>query len=269
MEYPDLQNLRDWFQRYTGSFYPEDEEGRRNISLKVEHTGNVCRLIVRIGQEESLDEKRLLLAEAVALFHDLGRFPQYARYRTFKDSASVNHGKLGAETLAKEGVLRDLSQDEQELITAAVRFHNVFTLPDLEDPEALLFLRLVRDADKLDIWRIFIEFHEGGEEDWKTVAGLGLPDLPGYSAGMIEAIVDKKIASLSSMKCLNDFILLQLSWIYDLNFDASFRILSEMNVIDRFLRFLPVTPEIEEVSRSLHDHVYTRSGRGRGTMHSK
>jgi HD superfamily phosphohydrolase YqeK len=258
MKCQDLQNLRDWFQKYTEGFYPEDEEGRRNITLKVEHTRNVCRLIVRIGQAESLGEDRLLLAETVALFHDLGRFPQYAQYRTFKDSASVNHGKLGAEILAKEGVLRDLRRDEQEVILSAVRFHNAFALPDIKDPDTLLFLRLIRDADKLDIWRIFIEFHEGAEEQWKGSAGLGLPDLPGYSAEIIDAIGKRRIASLQSMKCRNDFILLQLSWIYDLNFKTSFPILREMNVIDRFVRFLPRTTEIEGLSRDLREYVGMR-----------
>ncbi len=258
MEYQDLQSLRDWFQKYTGCFSPEDEEGRRNIALKVEHTWNVCRQIVRIGLAESLDEKHLLLAETVALLHDLGRFPQYAQYRTFKDSASVNHGKLGAETLSREGILGNLPQDEQDAILSSVRFHNAFSLPDIKDPGTLLLLRLIRDADKLDIWRIFIEFHEGGEEGWKDAAGLGLPDLPGCSAEIIDAIGKKRIASLVSMRCRNDFILLQLSWIYDLNFTASFPILAEMNVIDRLVRFLPRTTEIEGIARELHEYVNMR-----------
>ena len=42
------------------------------------------------------------VAEAIALFHDVGRFPQYARYKTFRDSISTNHAALGASVLFEQ-----------------------------------------------------------------------------------------------------------------------------------------------------------------------
>jgi HD superfamily phosphodiesterase len=66
----DLQRFRDWFGRYTHSFYTGNEDDRKNISLKIEHTRNVCRLIIRIAKEETTDRDTLLLAETAALLHD-------------------------------------------------------------------------------------------------------------------------------------------------------------------------------------------------------
>ena len=44
------------------------------------------------------------------LLHDVGRFPQYSMYGTFFDSASVDHGCLGAEIITEkfdwEGILK-------------------------------------------------------------------------------------------------------------------------------------------------------------------
>jgi hypothetical protein len=261
MNVGDLQRFKEWFESYTYSFLVGNEEDRKNIALKTEHTGNVCRLITQIAREEAADHSLLLLAETVALFHDVGRFPQYARYKTFRDSISVNHGKLGAETLTKERVLAGLPGEEREIILTAVRFHNAFSIPDLHNPASFFFLRLVRDADKLDIWRIFMEFYESGKDGLASAAGLGLPDAPVYSDEIVAAICEKKTASLSSVKSLNDFILLQLSWIYDLNFKPSVRILMEKEIIDRFVRFLPRSEDVMRVSRILGDYAREQLGK--------
>jgi hypothetical protein len=255
MNVNDLQRFKGWFESYTRSFSSGNEDDRENISLKVEHSYNVCRFIVPIAREETTDRALVLLAETVALFHDVGRFPQYAQYKTFRDSISVNHGKLGAGTLSEEKVLAGLPEEEREIILTAVRFHNAFSIPDLDNPVALFCLKLVRDADKIDIWRIFLEFYENGKDGLASAAGLGLPDIPEYSDEIVAAIHEKRTASLSSMKSLTDFILLQLSWIYDLNFKPSARILMEKGIIDRFLRFLPRTEDMIHVSRILGDYA--------------
>jgi hypothetical protein len=255
MNVGDLQRFRKWFESYTHSFSAGNKDNRENISLKVEHTYNVCRLIVQIAREETTDRALVLLAETVALFHDVGRFPQYAQYKTFRDSVSVNHGRLGAETLIREKVLTGLPGDDREIILTSVRFHNAFSIPDLVSPVALFCLKLVRDADKLDIWRIFLKFYENGKGGLASAAGLGLPDIPEYSEEIVAAICEKRTASLSSIKSLNDFILLQLSWIYDLNFKPSVKVLMEKGIIDRFIRFLPRTEDMMHVSRILGDYA--------------
>jgi hypothetical protein len=269
MNASDLQRFKGWFESYTRSFSAGSEADRENISLKVEHTFNVCRLIVPIAREETADQTFMLLAETAALFHDVGRFLQYARYKTFRDSISVNHGKLGAETLIAEKILAGLRGEEREIILTAVRFHNAFSTPRLNDPAALSCLKLVRDADKLDIWRIFLEFCENGKDGLASAAGLGLPDIPEYSEEIIAAVLEKRTASLSSLKSLNDFILLQLSWIYDLNFKSSLRILMENGTIDRFLRFLPRTQDMLQVSQTLSDYAREQLEKGRTRVSPK
>src|SRR5208282_2522030 len=159
MNRDDLLLLKQWFSGYCASFYTSDEEDNRNLALKEEHTAHVCANILNIAREESLGAGDAMIAEAIALFHDVGRFPQYAKYKTFMDSLSVNHGELGAKELAAAGILNNLPVREQEIITTAVKFHNAFKIPDLVRRDAIVFLKLVRDADKLDIWRIFNEYY--------------------------------------------------------------------------------------------------------------
>lgn len=254
----DLDFLRSWFSDYTISFYSTDPEEQKNISLKVDHTFQVCAIIARIAEEQPLSRDKIPLAETVGLFHDIGRFPQYARYKTFRDSISINHGKLGADVLTEGAVLRNLREDEQGLVINAVKFHNAFTIPDIGNPEHIHFLKLIRDADKLDIWRIFLGFFEGSELDRASEAGLGLPDSPGYSKEVIACIYNKRSASHASLKTLNDFKLMQLSWVYDLNFMTSVGLLLERDYIGRITRLLPQTDEIVGVSALLNEFAHQR-----------
>ena len=72
---------------------------------------------------------------------------------------------LGAKVLVVNKVLRDLPKHDQDLIIRSVTLHNVFTLPEGLDEKSLLFARLVRDADKLDILRVVIEYFDAGRRE--------------------------------------------------------------------------------------------------------
>jgi len=260
MQSSDLDTFKDWFAGYSQSFYTDDAEDNKNIDLKVRHTSLVCENIVGIAKEEHLSDNDLLLAETAALFHDLGRFLQYSRYKTFRDSISVNHGRLGAEILGKENILRHLPLHEQQLIMNTVKFHNAFEVPSFEDQRNVLFLQLIRDADKLDIWRIFAEYYENPEGEQASAVGLGLPDLPDYSKTVLSCLYRKTLASLSGLKTLNDFKLMQLSWAYDLIFRRSFRLMVERAYIQKIATALPQTEEIAGAISIIKKFVHEKAG---------
>ncbi len=256
MNRDDLLHFKQWFPGYCASFHSSDEEDRRNLALKEEHTARVCANILTIAGEESLSAGDAMIAEAAALFHDVWRFPQYAKYKTFKDSLSINHGALGAEELSSAGILNSLPVREQEIITTAVKFHNAFKIPDLVPRDAIIFLKLVRDADKLDIWRIFFEYYgKDSTKEMPSAVGLGFPDTPEYSREVLECIFNKELVSLAMLKTLNDFKLTKLSWVYDLNFRSSLRMAVEDNYIDGVAAALPQTDEIRKAVEFVHDYI--------------
>lgn len=239
MRVKDRDAFRRWFADYTEEFLSGSSEDRRNVVLKIEHTRHVCENAIAIALAEDLHDADLLMAETAALFHDIGRFPQYRQFRTFRDSASVNHGKLGAEVLSEEQVLLALPAEEQRQIRDVVLFHNAFALAGMEDRQALRLLKIVRDADKLDIWRVFAELDSLPEDEKASAAMLGLPDVPICSAGVLSAIAERRMATLSDVASVADFRLMQLSWVFDLNFPVSFRILKEQGHLLQLTAALP------------------------------
>jgi len=254
-----FHQVLSWFSGYCRAFYTGNENYDRNISLKEEHTGRVRDNIRLIAGSIGATDGDLLLAETIALLHDVGRFPQYQRYRTFKDSISVNHAALGGEVLRSEAPLDKLPSHEQDVIVRTVCLHNVYALPATLDSETSLFLKMVRDADKLDIWRVFIEFYGQTEDQRASAVGLGFPDLPGCSPEVVTCLQRREMVRLDTVRCLNDFKLLQVSWVYDLNFSASFRILLERDLIGRLAKALPRDEGVQRVVASLRAWAETKS----------
>jgi HD superfamily phosphohydrolase YqeK len=258
----DLDFLKEWFGRFRRSYYREDEKEQLNILLKEEHSLLVAQNALAISTGEVFEPGDILIAEAVGLLHDVGRFPQYAQYRTFVDRISVNHGQLGAETLAAEGALSRLPVREQELIVQAVQYHNAFAVPEDMDLDAALFTRVARDADKIDIWRVFCDHFEKPPEERAEAATLGLPDGPVCSSGAIAALAGQRIVRLADVKTVNDYKLLMLSWVYDLNFMTSFRLVAERGVIDRITAQLPQSADISAAVSVAQAYIRSRLEKG-------
>ena len=255
MDHLELHALKQWFSGYCRSFYTPEPADQKNILLKEEHTARVIVNMAEIAGRLGLNEHARSVAEVIALFHDVGRFPQYHQYRTFRDSLSVNHATLGARVLTEQDVLRGLSVSDRELVLRAVSLHNVFSLPAQLDEETLLFVKMIRDADKLDIWRVFIGYYELPGKDRPNAAGLGLPDTPDYSASELDSLGKGEMVHLTSLRTLNDFKLLQLAWIFDLNFARSLELVRERSYVDRLSSTLPGTPEIAAAVKTVREYV--------------
>jgi HD domain len=247
MKKSQIDDLGSWFDSYVEPFLATDEEGVKNIQLKIEHSRKVCAAMALLSAGENLSENESRIAAAVALLHDVGRFPQYRRWRTFLDSNSDNHARLAIDVIREENILADIDRSEQLLIEEAVRFHNMLAPPASIQSPTRKYINLIRDADKLDIWRVFVELLAQPPEERPSAATLGLDDLSGsVSDACISALNSGSIVHLDTISCFNDFKLLQISWVYDLTYDTSRRILCERGYIQALAATLPERADIRE-----------------------
>ena len=237
MKPENFKQLIKWFKVYVSGYLTENPDDNHAIRLKEEHTYRVCGNITLLSKKLDLSPEDILLAKTMALFHDLGRFKQYRRYGTFNDRASQNHAELGVAEIAAHDVLSVCRQPEIELITIAISHHNAAALPEGQEERTLFFMRLLRDADKLDIWRVFCDYYRQrrqrpGEAPNQTIE-LGFPDLPTCSPAVVAALQEGRYARMEDLRTLNDFKLLQISWVYDLNLNPSFTALLKRGLIEQ------------------------------------
>jgi hypothetical protein len=161
--------------------------------------------------------------------------------------------------LDKHKVLAVCSDEEQSLITKAIGHHNVRNLPEEEDERCLLFARLLRDADKLDIWRVFIDYYARQDEEPNSTIVLGLPNNEACSPTILDALLEHRMADLKDMTTLNDFKLLQISWVFDLNFRPTYGAVCERKYVEIIAATLPQTREISEAVAKVQIYVEERN----------
>lgn len=249
----DLLYFKKWFEMYIQQFCTGVERIDSAICLKVKHTKDVMREILEIADTLQLDAEHCYLAEIVAILHDIGRFEQYIRYHTYSDQRSEDHAKLGLEVIAHTGVISRLSMDEQELIRNVVYYHNRASLPHSDDQKFLLLLKLLRDADKISILQVVTEHYAGLNRN--NAINLGLPDTPEISEKIVRCILDRKIANVNDMRTVNDFKLLQVSWVFDINFSRTYQIFKQRSYIDKLSSTLPQTEIVKHAIESANSFL--------------
>ena len=152
----DRQRVRDQFSAYTANYNPDDTL----ISLKIFHTYKVADNCEAIARSLGLSDEEVEFSWLSGMLHDIGRFEQVRRYNTFNDAESVNHAALGAELLFGEDRLIDLFTDDRSMdsmLETVIRQHNRFRISEDVTGITLTFCNILRDADKVDIFRVIID----------------------------------------------------------------------------------------------------------------
>ncbi len=257
MRKDDLVFFYNFFDSHVKSFYSDDEFVQQNIILKEEHTRCVCREANMICGFLGLDDEKRYLVETSALFHDIGRFTQFARYKTFNDAASENHALLGVEVLKKTKILSRLLPEEHELILKAVELHNVYKIPEGLSEEELLFVKIVRDADKLDIFRVVTDYYAERFARPNPVMENYLPESLEYSMEIIDDIMNNRNSETKYIRTANDLRLFKLTWIFDVNFPVTLKAIKDKKYVEKTVAALPDTRDIKMVFQHLIDYLNT------------
>ena len=246
-----LTEARNYFESYYLKQKSDDLIIQKGIDLKKSHTQRVIENTAKLAKALSLNEEQQAIAEIIALYHDAGRFDQFARYGTFNDSESEDHASLSVAVVAEAPFFAEMDETAQQNIKTAIQNHSKIQLPIIEDEQTLLFCRLIRDADKLDILAMAInQFRDRSNNDMKIIM-YNLPDLNPVSEKAVKAIQMEKLVRKEDLKTRNDFNLMLMSWVFDFNYKASFTILNQNQYIEKIYNNLPKQDGIISAYRTI------------------
>ncbi len=256
MDQKQVEKFKKWFCNYVAGFYGSDKYVNANLELKEKHTLRVHKEMRYLVDELGLSPNQRRIAEVIALFHDIGRFRQFIKYRTYNDCRSTNHCLLGLDVLRETKILGNLGRKERQLIEKAVKYHGRKELPQTLNGEPLLFAKLIRDADKLDVFYTVISYYRQYKKNpRKFNLELEFPDKRSYSAEVIDDILNGRRTDYSRLRTFNDMKLLQLGWVYDVNFVPALKRMKKRRFLEKILSLLPQTADVKKVGSKIFEYV--------------
>lgn len=199
--------MEEVFKEYVSSYDLDIIE----IKNKYCHSLQVSNLCEEIAKSLNLNEKEILLAKQIGLLHDIGRFEQWKKFKSYHDPDSIDHGDLGVEILFNKKLIDAFNiTDNLDILYNAIKYHNKFTLPKL-DSYTELFCNIIRDADKIDIlYLVFNNDYNILDNTDEEVTKINREDF-----------YNKKSIKNENIKNANDHIVCILAFVNNLNFSIS------------------------------------------------
>ena len=250
-----LHEMHIWMNGYMRSFRTDDPDVMLGIRLKEIHTGYVTTNARALAKHLGCNAHDTAIAEIIGLFHDVGRFRQYALYQTFNDAASEDHAELGLKVLAEEvDFLERLSPADADIVRFAIKYHNKKEIAATDDERKLFFAKLIRDADKLDIYRVLLPFlaPDGAEKAPNFVPSDAAQEV---SPDFVADFAAGRQADYYRLRTHGDRKIVRLMWIYDINFMWTLRRIVERGYVDAFIESLPAQDGIAEGVARLRAYI--------------
>ncbi len=245
------------FDQYTQKFLNNkgNSEIAANINLKIRHSKNVFRNALEISEHEKLSDYDRKIAGISGLFHDIGRFEQFTKYNTFRDENGIYHGQLGVDVLKNTRMLGSVETESREIIYNAIYDHGLKSIPTERSGKQLFFSKLVRDADKTDIFRIVAEYyHKTGARN--IALEYGLDNSKGISQNVLEVFYEQKSIDKNDLKTLDDFKCMQIAWIFDINFEFTYSKIINSKYIEAIVKSLKDQKQAVLIQEELKNYIF-------------
>lgn len=228
------------FLKYTNEYLKY--KGR--IELKIKHSFRVMRLCEELALNLGLSEEEIEIAKLIGLLHDIGRFEQWKKFEMYSDKDSFDHADLGVKILKKDNYLRKFIKTDKydEIIYKSIKCHNKYQLPKNLSEKELLFIRLIRDADKIDILRLY------------TIKGIDLElDDNAFSDEVYKLLLDKKEIDRKAITNKTDRLSISLGFVFDINYEYSFKYLKEKGYFDIVVDIYKKKTKNKELKKQLEE----------------
>lgn len=234
----------DAFDEYAMTFDMNEDM----IKYKYNHSYRVVHQCEEIARSLKLEEEKKDIASLIGLLHDYARFEQWTKYKTFNDSKSFDHGDRAVELLFDENHIKNFNYDEKYkyCIIKAIKNHNKILINDKTMSfDELLFSKIVRDADKIDILYAFstnrlLEIKDDESEISQEVS---------------ESIMNHEQVNKKYAKTKNDSVLMMMALVFDLNYDYSKERVYEEEYINKMYNSLKNKDKFKKYVDEVNDYL--------------
>ena len=216
----NIEKIKSIFDKYVYGYDLNDSA----IELKYEHSYRVMDICKGIAEDLELNKEDTKLAMVIGLLHDYARFEQWDKFKTFNDSESVDHGDLAVAELFGNNEIEkfDIPISYYQTIYDAIKYHNKYEYPENISKRDMLFSKLIKDADKLDIYYLI---------------SIGKIKITDDESNITEIISNEfykeKLLRKEDRKTNSDKIVFYLGMMYDFNFKYSYKYIKENGILEK------------------------------------
>ena len=217
----DIIKAKKEFKKYVSNYNPEHPR----ISLKIVHIERVAENCRKIAEKLNLSDEEIKLAELIGLFQ------QVRLADTFNDKDSgINHAQHSVKVLFEDGLIRNFIEDTQydEIIKVAVYNHNRSKIEDGLSEKELLFSKIIRDADKLDI------FYDINTSYFPALFWYKGFDQTEINSTVMSQLERYELINYPDIKNNADQILIFYAYAFDLYFEDSLKYVAKNKYLDSF-----------------------------------
>lgn len=224
----DINKARKFYKEYISGYNPEEPR----IALKIAHIYRTAEEAKWLAKSLQLREEDVLLAELIGLLHDIGRFEQVKKYNTFLDKISINHGEYGVKVLFEDNLIRNFIEDNQydEIIRRAILNHNKSKIEDVTDKRELLHCKIIRDADKLDIFKVILI------DSLEASYPLDIYPKEPVNPKIKEDFIKNHKVDYSDIEACVDLLVGQLGYVFDINYLYSLEKINNENYLEELIK---------------------------------
>ena len=242
-----LEKAIEKFKEYISNY----DMSIMEISFKYHHSFAVMDLMGELAFRLDFDKEKLEIAKLIGLLHDIGRFEQFARYNTLSDS-TTDHADESVIYLFDEGHIRDFIEDDKydEIIKTAIKYHNKLEIPNDLKGDNLLFTKMIRDMDKVDIYKqMAVNYNYKFDANEVTTE-------------LLEIFKQERLMPVEYVKTETDIVIKYLAFIFDINFNESYDILVSSDNFDLFLSTIEVDSNSEKLWKKIRQICCDKINRG-------
>lgn len=215
--------MKKEFEKYVNNYNMEVTA----IKRKFDHSLRVMDFCALLAEYNNLSDEDNEIAMITGLLHDYARFEQWAKYGTYDDMISVDHADLGVQMLFENNEIKNYCDNISyyDEIHDAIKYHNKLEIPNNLSEHNILLCKIIRDADKLDIFNQL----SANKDMIKQDNGI-------ISDEIKASFLNKKAIGNRDVKNLNEMIILKLAMIYDLNFKYSLKYIKKEKLIEKIYK---------------------------------
>ena len=220
-----------------------------DIKYKYHHSIRVEKICVALAELLNFNREDTYIIKVIGLLHDIGRFEQLKLTGSYSDN-EFDHGDYGAMILFKEGLIERFNVDSKyyDIIEFAIINHNKYKIEDTLDDRKLMFAKIIRDADKIDIF-----------EAYTYLKAYNITNIDDEVTNEV-AIQFKKHEAINRKirKTKADLLLSVISFVYDINYKESLKIINEQKYLDELYNQIDNKERFKEYFEIAKDYIKER-----------